>query len=341
MLLYGKNITSSADSLQKVEISYLYHSLRNPKPEISACIRRLRIVRTLDSKKYAQQKKALPYIVCGVFNPPYRRTENFAYIEYFILDIDHITVKQHNIDTLQQTLAADDRVLMCFKSPGEDGLKLLFRLSERCYDAGLYALFYKVFVHQFSIQYQLEQIIDTKTSDVTRACFVSIDPSVSYRPDATPVKLSTFLDSSNSEGLFRQKREIERVVKTQQENLPILEKDPQKKDPDHEAMAQIKARLNPKYPPNSDRPPVITPPVLNEVMEDLTAYIQETGVVVAEIINIQYGKKIRLNLGLKQAEINLFFGKRGFSVVKSPRSGTSEELNELCADLIGNFLLER
>ena len=41
---------------------------------------------------------------------------------------------------------------------------------------------------------------------------------------------------------------------------------------------------------------------------------------------------------MKQAEINLFFGKKGFSVVQSPRTGTNAELNQLMADLIIGFI---
>ena len=44
-------------------------------------------------------------------------------------------------------------------------------------------------------------------------------------------------------------------------------------------------------------------------------------------------------MGVRLGEINLFYGKRGFSVVQSPRSGTSDELNRLLADLITSYLL--
>lgn len=62
------------------------------------------------------------------------------------------------------------------------------------------------------------------------------------------------------------------------------------------------------------------------------------GLQVTEIHNIQYAKKIRARLGHRDAEINLFYGKRGFSVVISPRLGTDEELNTLLADLVKRFL---
>ena len=69
MLLIGTNITSSADTLKKIPVDNLYYCLRNPKPEISAKIRQLRIVRHLDPKHYAALKRMLPYVVCGMFNP--------------------------------------------------------------------------------------------------------------------------------------------------------------------------------------------------------------------------------------------------------------------------------
>ena len=72
-------------------------------------------------------------------------------------------------------------------------------------------------------------------------------------------------------------------------------------------------------------------------MEELQKYITATGIQITEIINISYGKKIRMKSRTKQAEVNVFYGKRGFSVVKSPRSGTNEELNELMASLIQSF----
>ena len=67
-------------------------------------------------------------------------------------------------------------------------------------------------------------------------------------------------------------------------------------------------------------------------------YIEKTGLQVTEILNIQYAKKIRARLGQREAEINLFYGKRGFSVVISPRLGTNGELNSLLAELVREFL---
>lgn len=333
MISFGTNIQSNADMLQKVPVKYLYDSLRHPRPDIVSSIRQLRIVRELDNKQYSLLKRKLPYLVCGMFNPPYRRTENFAYTEYFIIDIDHLSEKGLSLADTRKRIEKDTRTVLSFVSPGEDGLKVLFKLKERCYDSGLYSLFYKSFLAIFSEQYALQQVVDIRTSDVTRACFVSIDPNAYYNPNADAIDLNAFVDTNNPYALFEQKRKQEQQEK-EQETLSKAENRPS--DPDSTAMERIKQLLNPK--PHKEKPPVYVPKELNDIIADLKSYIEQTGVIVPEIINIQYGKKIRFEMGLKKAEVNLFFGKKGFSVVQSPRSGTNAELNRLMAELVTTFI---
>jgi len=337
MLLVGTNIRSNADALKKVTVDYLYHSLRNPKPEISAKIRQLRIISRLDAKQYSELKRALPYVVCGIFNPPFRRTENFAYIEYFMVDIDHLSEKGLNPAEVRKRVEQDSRVVLSFLSPGEDGLKLLFRLKERCYDAGIYSLFYKAFVRRFSMEHQLEQAVDARTCDVCRACFISIDPDAYYASEATAVDLNAYLDISDTTGLLDMKSAFS---KEEKEQASPKNEEAKPADPDAEVLTRIKELLHPKGKKPVEKVPVYVPEQLNEVMADLKAYIENTGVIVYEIVNIQYGKKLRMKTGLRQAEVNLFYGKRGFSVVQSPRCGTSSELNQMMADLIDVFLCE-
>ena len=332
MISFGTNIQSNADMLQKVPVKYLYDSLRHPRPDIVSSIRQLRIVRELDNKQYSLLKRKLPYLVCGMFNPPYRRTENFAYTEYFIIDIDHLSEKGLSLADTRKRIEKDTRTVLSFVSPGEDGLKVLFKFKERCYDSGLYSLFYKSFLSIFSEQYALQQVVDVRTSDVTRACFISIDPEAYYNPQADVIDLNAFI-ADNPYALLEQKRmqdlqEKKLVATSKNESNPS--------DPDATAMERIKQLLNPK--PHKEKPPVYVPKELNDIITDLKSYIEQAGVVVSEIINIQYGKKLRFEMGLKKAEVNLFFGKRGFSVVQSPRSGTNAELNKLMADLVTTFI---
>ena len=228
----------------------------------------------------------------------------------------------------------DQRILLSFTSPSEDGIKVMFRLRERCYDSGLYALFYKEFLHRFSEQYQLEQVADKRTSDVTRACFLSFDSEAYFNNDCESVDMGLYVQQTDPLAMFdlmaKQKREEKELPRGDDTHLPS--------DPDKEIMDRIKQRLHPNSKTIRKKPDAFVPEQLNLIIDDLVAYIHDTGLVVTEIIDIQYGKKIRISMGMKLAEINLFFGKRGFSVVKSPRSGTNGELNDMTAQLIQSFI---
>lgn len=338
MLMTGENITAAADVLRKVEEDYLYHAVLNPRPFVEARIRQLRAMCHIDPKQYAVQKRCLPYVVCGIFKPCYRRKENFAYAETFIIDIDKLSAKGIGMEALRGKMKEDDRVMMCFASPGGDGLKVMFRLRERCYDPGIYSIFYKAFLAAFSRQYSLEQVVDSHTSDVSRACFLSSDPDAYFNPGCVPVDLNAFADTSNPAELFDMKRQQE---KEERENIraeKAAQENTGPEDPEDDILDRIKQRLNPKARKTAEQKNVFVPSRLEEIIGPLTEYVEETGLVVTEVINIQYGKKIRVKAGQKEAEINLFYGKRGFSVVKSPRCGTNGELNEAVANLILLFI---
>ena len=332
MIQAGNSIKTFGDSLQKISVDYLYNSIKNPKPEIINKIRQLRIIKNIDQKQYRQLKVQLPYFVCGMFNPNIRRIENFAYSEYFVVDIDHISEKGLEIGVLRKKLESDNQILMSFLSPGEDGLKLLFRLSKRCYDANIFTIFYKAFLTDFSNRYYLEQVVDSRTCDVSRACFISYDPDVYFNPKADNVNLDLFFDIENSFNFFNEKKVInENLRKISSYEQPI------KEDVDSDIVLKIKSILQSSHP-KPHKKEVYVPERLNEIIDELQSYITETGVVIKDIINISYGKKIKALVGVKEAEVNLFYGKRGFSVVQSPRTGTSKDMNVLLSNLIESFL---
>lgn len=325
MINAGRNIVDSSDRLTKVTLDYLVNQIRNPKPEIEAKIRKLRIVRNIDEKRYRDMKKALPYIVCAIFSPAYRKTENFAYTEYFFMDIDHISQKELNVKDIRDRIIADDRVVVCFTSPSEDGLKILFKLKERCYDHGKYSVFYKNFTKEFSAQYKLEQVVDSKTCDVCRACFISIDKDVYYNPNASTVDLAQYVNMYAPNELY---------------DIPVAKscsEDKEDGEPENDAVERIKdiLKLNRE---KSIKQPVYVPQQLNDVIDEVKKQLEEAGFLVNEIINISWGKKLKLQLGAKLSEINIFYGKRGFSTVISPRTGTDKDLNELSRELVESIL---
>lgn len=336
MISCGNNIRSTEENLQKVRVDYLYQCIRVPRTDVAEKIARLRIIKGLDAKMYATQKRELPFFVCGMFTPAFRRKENFAYTEYFVLDIDHVQEKGHDLGELKQRLVSDSRVVLCFISPGQDGLKLMFKLKSRCYDAGIYSIFYKLFASMFSKQYNLQQVIDDRTCDVSRACFMSIDPDVYYNPVAELVDWEQIVNEQNSMALFENVKQVE---EEQHQLGKKCEKDELvSNEPGAETMQRIKSLLNPARAKKEKIKEYFVPGILNDIIGDLKRYIEETGAIVTEIRDISYGKKIGVQVGLKFAEINLFYGKRGFNVVKSPKQGTSEELNAVVEELVTAFI---
>lgn len=330
MLQAGKNITQKGDPLKKISVDYLYHALKNPKPEIVSAIRQVRLLRTIDMQRYQQAKRKLPYILTGIFNPAERLTENFAWTQYFIIDIDHLSEKELTVEQLKERLAGDQRIVMQFCSPSEDGLKLLFRLREKMYDAGRYRLFYQVFAQRFAQQYGLEQIIDTRTSDITRACFISHDPDTRYNPDAEAVNPADFVNFDN---LFKVKQTQKELHKQQKNNKTQAEK---RENVTGDVLDKIKATLNPNFKTKKEKQ-IFVPREIEEVTQQVIDQMAEKGIATTATEKIHYGKKFKFALENRRAEINLFYGKKGYSVVISPRAGTDKELNEVCACLLSEW----
>jgi len=118
MISAGKTITSAADELVKMDEETLVSRLRNPKSEIASQIRQLRLIIQLDPRQYGSLKRTLPYIVCAHFNPPFRKIENFAYTDRFILDIDKLVSQAHRHQKpARNAIQRDPRVMMCFGLP--------------------------------------------------------------------------------------------------------------------------------------------------------------------------------------------------------------------------------
>lgn len=340
MISVGNSVRNNTEPLQKTTPEYLYNALRNPKTDFEARIRQLRVVRQLNEAQYTSLKIQLPYFVCATFSPPFRKTEYFAYTQFFVIDIDHIGSKGLILDDLKKTISSDPRTMLCFISPGEDGLKVIMKLKDKCYDAGVYSVFYKRFVSDFSLRYNLQQVIDARTSDVARACFMSVDRDAYFNPYCEPVDMGQIVNLTDSSELFNEKRVAERDIQSLIGNSTAADV-ALPSDPSDDEMDKIRQLLNMRQRKDAAKKDIYVPEILNNLEESLKDYVNHIGFNITEVLNIQYGKKIRAELGLKKAEVNLFYGKRGFSVVISPRTGTDESLNNLLAEAIEAFIEEK
>jgi hypothetical protein len=336
MIQYGKNITTANDPLKNLTVEKLYRAMQHPSPEHKSKVHQLRTVLTIDEKKYRKLKTSLPYITCGIFNPPYRKSSNFASIQYFILDIDHLKAKGMTALELKDKLKKDERIRLMFISPGNDGLKILFSLSDKCFDRQKFSMFYRIFAHRFSEQYGLQQVIDTSTSDVTRACFVSVDEQVYYNPSSAPVFMQSIIDFEQVDQVDQAKEELKELDKKAREG----ENDKNtgnKKELAPDVLEQIKMKLNPNIKTKKEKQyfvPEEVKKITDTIREKVAAYDIET----MEIKNISFGRKFVFSLQDKWAEVNVFYGKRGYSAVKTPKNESDPELADITHKIICEFL---
>jgi hypothetical protein len=333
MIMRGNSITKPDDPLQAATLEQLYKHTLQPREELANLINQLRIVKTLDALKYRRLKTQLPYIVCGTYNPPFRKTENFAHTQCFVVDLDHLSDKEMDIESLKDRLKADPRVALLFISPGNDGLKVVFKLDEKCYDAAKFKLFYKSFAKSLAMQYQLHQVLDERTSDVTRACFLSHDPNAYYNTDAQCINIETFVNFAD----YAEVKDLFAEISEGQKAEKALERD-ERPLPGDDVLATIKAKLNPKEAKRKEKI-IVMPSELNSLEADIKEYLKEFPIELLQIENIHYGKKILFAAGLHKAEINVFYGKKGYSVVATTKTGTHAELAKLCHQLLSEMLL--
>lgn len=334
----GRNITSAADALTRVSLPELAAIVADTSSDLARQVSTLRQVIPIDPSRYRDMKRALPYIVCAAFSPAFRKGENFAFADCFIIDIDHIADNGLSLPDLRARLQADPRVALLFASPSADGLKVLFRLSERCFDKGSYSIFYKLFAADFAQKYDIQSAVDTRTSDVTRACFLSADPQVYVNQSAEPVSIADYVNLDDPFAFIQQQEALRDKERQQAQQQPA---DPRPADPTADAMALIRSKLAANAKPKPMPPAPFVPKQLEELMPKLKAYVTDSyGLDIYEVIDIQYGKKVRARVGNAMAEVNIFFGKRGFRPVISPRGGTNPELNKSLFQMAECFLAD-
>ncbi len=332
----GSCIVSANEKLCSISLIELYEKITHATPTFRNQIEVLRSIYQMDADKYTMMKKALPYFVCARFEPGVRRLENFSSVSAFVLDIDKIDEDNISMEELRDKLCKDERIAMMFTSPSGCGLKVLFLLDKPCRDYNIYSSFYKQFTAEFANEYHIERYVDLRTSDVTRACFLSADPTATFNPTAQTVCMDDYVNMESVDMFFKEDQMLSSWMPQQEETLPQIVS----VEPDQETMARIKERLelnNKKKLPAEIRP-VYVPEEITNILAGLKDSVEETGVELYETRNIQYGIKLMFRTHLLRAELNLFYGHRGFTVVESPKRGTSLELNSMMAQLVGDFV---
>lgn len=313
----GKRIDQSGDPLEPVTVAALADRIRTDE-QLANDITQLRRVRSLGVDAYRRLKIRLPYCVAAEFSPPVRQSANLVAATGLFLDIDHCP---DGPQKLRETLSRDERAALIFVSPSGQGLKVLFRLAQPIAHTKQYSDYYRQFAHDFGRQYDLAEGLDLRTSDATRACFLSSDPEVFFRPDPVPLE-------GPASGLFDLQEDSTGEAETGKENplSPAVYR---------QVMEKLGAR------PRRPQPgPVLVPEPLERFEAAVKAWMESRQLTSPEVRNIQYGKCFALQQEFKRAEVNVYYGKSGFSVIPTAKRGCDPELTQILAATLEAILLD-
>jgi hypothetical protein len=325
-MFIGKNILqSNVDIMEPISIEELYGMIKDPEPQLIELTTRLMKVKSIDEKAFQAQKVKLPYFIGASFTENLRNTENFIAIHWLIVDIDKCFNTLEKEIEVKEMFATDRRLALMFTSPSNEGLKLVFRLAAPITDSALYANFYKAFTAELARNYKMEKYIDFKTSDVTRVCFINTDAEAIYNDKAEHVDWRSYLS----------KYDLINRSETSEESTGDNE---DKKGLEDNVYADILQKLNPKTPKRKKQ--IFVPEALNSITEPIINFAKKTGLSVEQISDINYGKKITFKRNNDFAEINVFYGKSGFSVVISPKRGHHPGLSDVAKALIEKVIFD-
>jgi hypothetical protein len=311
----------------------LHARIAQPSAELSSHVQMLRRIRSLDADAYRRAKTQLPWFIGAEFRDQTRRVDHFIRISYLVVDFDHCAEAEGGLEGVRERLKKDPRILLLFASPGGEGLKCVFALESPMGHTKLFSDFYQAFAAAFARAHGLEAYADLRTHDVTRVCFLSADPGAYLNP-------------------WPEALDWEPLAQRQLMEAPAPELRPQPAPPEREekaapspgqtlppgVYAEIRKRLQGSKPPRAPRS-VYVPDALRETLAPLQQAAAEFGIQLDEASDIQYGKKLRFSFGGVWAELNVFHGKNGFSIVKSPKRGSDEELCSLVQELASRVLL--
>jgi len=328
---FGMSIRNN--NLEKISAEDLVSKIRDTSLPLATITRQLRAIKKSEGFAYDEKKKMLPFFICASFSPSYRKTANMEYVQHFIIDLDHIPQNGLDIKEVKKKITSDPRTMICYLSPGADGLKVVMQLSERCHDAGVYKLFYKKFISIFRTETGLEDVIDECTCDITRACFICTDEDAYFNPEPQNVVIDDYLRSKDTSPM----PEIRKRLAESSNNAG--EKEPgEELDPDEKTYEAIRQMLRQKK--KAEKAPVFVPECIRVISDSLQEYVQNRGITVTEFRDIEYGRRLTGSMGSKKCEVSIFYGKRGFSIVPSTRSGMDPGLNKLLHDIISSFLID-
>jgi hypothetical protein len=308
MFYLGENIASK-EQLKGVTPNALYAFIKDDDFNLQGFVQRARELCRVDKGAYSLLKKKLPYFCIASFKDNQRRIENLIEAKYLILDFDQLSLKQ--IDDAKDRIVRDSHTYLCYESPSGAGLKVVLKLGQTITSAKEYSNYYKTVGLAFAHNHGLSSFLDITANDATRASFICPDFSAYFNPNCEPVNTA-------SQG----------VLVTPKSNTEESKEETPLNTLDDGAYEKILNRLKKKSTKSKINKP------LNDTMQRLLQFLEPLVAVdqmnISEANPIQFGMQLRIchnqtNFG----EVNIYHGKKGFSVVRSMKGDTVPLLNEV------------
>lgn len=140
---------------------------------------------TSDEEKQSELKRSLPAVM---FSGTFRKRSSKELIQHsglICMDFDHIEKPEEIIDTMR----FDPHLALAFVSPRGNGVKAVFCIPQD----GDQAAAFDTVRDYCSSMYELEA--DESGKDVSRLCFLSVDPVAHYEPNAVPLKVAPKIEA--------------------------------------------------------------------------------------------------------------------------------------------------
>lgn len=325
MVYYSKDISkSNTVPLSALSLDSLLQKFSDKS--IKDTVSQLRKLKNIDKSSFGYLKRKLPYFIGAEFKDNFRCSENFCKVDFLILDIDAFG-DQDKIVALKQTISKDARVMLAFISPSGNGLKILFQLSSPMYSLKEYSNFYQIFSRSFAKQYALEKFVDFSTNDATRICFLSYDENVFYNNKATKLEAAFYADTMFP--FIEDLEDLNNVGSTEatKQSKPAISK---------QTYAEILKTLKPKT--LKKQKTYTVPQPLKELKEILPTNFSKHNINVISLDEINYGLKLKVGDVSLCTIINIYYGKKGFTVVKNQAQKPAEQLAEASVLIIENLI---
>lgn len=301
----------------------LYAVLRSPSDSNYVVqIDQLRNTVFLNSSDARKRLSKLPFLVCANFNPMLYGEENFSFIEHFCVDVElPVFNSSEDYITWRHKLERDNQIFMSFISALGDKLHIFFTLRQRCYDRGLFQLFYREFTSDFFRRHNIDYVPTRSETDPCKPIYISIDPNVFCCIDPAPVVFDNYINSKNLE---ERRERIER--NKQKSKRPLVKKEKTSEEPSTYAMAKIKSILKHKpihQPASTDSSIKVCLSLFDQNTEELKRSLLDEGIRLDDIQSIRGGRKIILTKDREKATANIIFDNEGNAAIVFA-VGTSE-----------------